>query len=90
MLYKYNVYRKQTSIGLVQNSNAFAPFSGLLLGSLDQLTGVMDAFLPPVNTVLPVYMKRFGTAKTVPYIQKNHVREVHLYIYILGSIARET
>ena len=35
-------------------------------------------------------MERFGAAETVPYIQKNHVREVHLYMYILGGIARET
>ena len=35
-------------------------------------------------------MERFGAAKTVPYTQKNHIREVHLSIYILGSIARET
>ena len=41
-------------------------------------------------TVQPAYMERFGAAKTIPYIQKNHIREVHLYIYILGSIARET
>ena len=41
------------------------------------------------NTVHPAQMERFGAAKTVPYIQKNHLREVHLYIYILGSIARE-
>ena len=45
-----------------------------------------------VDTVQPAYMERFGAAKTVPYIQKTHIREVHLYIYIyiLGSIARET
>ena len=41
-------------------------------------------------TVQPAYMKRFGAAKTVPYIQKSHIREVHLYIYLLGIIASET
>ena len=33
-------------------------------------------------TVQPAYMEQFGTAKTVPYIQKNNMREVHLYIYL--------
>ena len=41
-------------------------------------------------TVQPAYPERFGAAKTIPYIQKNHVGEVQLYMYILGSIARET
>ena len=35
------------------------------------------------STVQLAYMKRFRAAKTVPYIQKNHIREVDLYIYIL-------
>ena len=31
-------------------------------------------------------MERFGTAKTVPYIQKNQIREVHLYIYTFSEV----
>ena len=42
------------------------------------------------GTLQPAYMARFGAAKTVPYNQKNHIREVNLYIYTLGSIASET
>ena len=38
--------------------------------------------LPPAYYSEPAYTERFGAAKTVPYIQKNHISEIHLYIYI--------
>ena len=63
---------------------------GLHTRRLPHGSWVLTRILRQSYTVQPAYMKRFGAAKTVPYIQKNHVREVHLYIYILGSIARET
>ena len=37
-------------------------------------------------TVQPAYMEQFGTAKTIPYIQKNYIREVHLYIYTFSEV----
>ena len=33
-------------------------------------------------TVQPAYTERFGATKTVPYVQKNRISEIHIYIYI--------
>ena len=34
------------------------------------------------DTVQPAYTERFGAAKPIPYIQRNRISEIHLYIYI--------
>ena len=34
------------------------------------------------STVQPAHTERFGAAKTVPYIPKNRISEINLYLYI--------
>ena len=38
------------------------------------------------HTVQPAYLERFGATKTIPFIQKNHIREVQLYVYTFSEV----
>ena len=63
-------------------SHMYRSFSLTPSAHLFQTSLFVPIFTLPVlhnfYTVQPAHTKRFGAAKTVPYIEKNRIREIHL------------